>query len=141
MGFAGSQISGTIPTEIGAIAPPHLLRFSESLTRLTFGGTSISGTIPDLTVCGELQELGLQHTLVSGTLPSLPSGVLEVDLSAASLEGLLSDLQCPTLRYLRLGDNYLAGTIPDLQGAPQLRREWAAVEAMETSNAGKRAER
>ena len=59
--FAGTPLSGSLPTELA----------SPWLTRLAFAGSSLSGTLPtQLGMAKGLTLVDLSDTLISGTLPS-----------------------------------------------------------------------
>lgn len=112
-------LNGSIPTDLAKLSYLHKLDLnsnnltggipldlgnSASLEILSLSTNELSGAIPASlwNLCGQLQELHLDHNALSGSIPSPASSGTD---------------QCSFLRKLDLNDNLLSGSIPSFLGS------------------------
>lgn len=108
--FAGNNLIGTIPPEIGNL---------NALLKLNLAGNQLTGSIPtEIGNLFALNALYLSQNQLSGTIPdlSLISGLAELTLFENQLTGTIPTTlgNLVNLQILFLGDNQLTGTIPTL---------------------------
>jgi len=120
-------VAGNLPTEIGQLSALTSINFYLSLLTGTIpssiqncplqmmfirsnGKASVlSGTIPSLP--STLTYLDLSQNDLTGTIPSFPLGLYLINLTQNSLSGTIPSLP-RLLNYLYLSQNSLSGTIP-----------------------------
>nr|CAN80669.1 hypothetical protein VITISV_025634 [Vitis vinifera] len=117
--FLWNDLSGSIPKEIGNIAPLRLLLLS---------GNRLSGSLPDeLGYLSHLDRLQIDENQISGLVPKSfanLSRIKHLHMNNNSLSGRIpSELSnASTLRHLLFDNNNLSGNLPpELSHLPELR--------------------
>ncbi|MFN4256948.1 MAG: leucine-rich repeat domain-containing protein, partial [Saprospiraceae bacterium] len=103
-GGIGNGLTGSLPN----LNLPYL----ESLF---LSNNQLSGPIPDLNQCSNLEWLWLGNNQLSGNIPNFNLPNLQyLGLNPNNLTGNIPDFgQCPNLMSLNLSDNDLSGNIPN----------------------------
>ena len=133
LNLAGKGFSGTIPSVLGRLSMlthlnlrsndgltgeiPSELGYLSNLRVLNLHSNSHSGSIPDLSGAGRLEELYLANNDLTGSIPSWLNGMTNMRqlwLWGNSLSGSIPDLSGMTsLQKLKLANNMLTGGVPD----------------------------
>ncbi|XP_060674419.1 receptor-like protein EIX1 [Ziziphus jujuba] len=110
MDISNTQISGIIPSWLSNL----------TIEYLNVSHNQLSGRIPDiLHIYSPYSMVYMSSNMLSGPLPRITSGLVELDLSNNSLSGDISHFLCHplatpnNLSILHLGRNHFSGNIPD----------------------------
>lgn len=119
LAFEDNGLSGSIPSEVGALSSLKTLR----LERGKLSG-SLPATLGDL---ANLEKLDLDYNNLWGTLPSTFQHLTNlklVDLNSNDLSGSIDVLAgLPNLFFIQLQSNYFSGTVSEAFGSlSQLRK-------------------
>jgi Leucine-rich repeat (LRR) protein len=88
---------------------------------LVAGYDPFSGSVPDLSALGSLQDVDLQQAGFSGTLPLLPASLQSLALSSNAMTGDLWGIEgLPNLQTFNGSNNQFSGSLPDLSTLPSL---------------------
>ena len=129
----GKDLSGVIPSVLGRLSIlthlnlrsndgltgeiPSELGYLSNLRVLNLHSNSHSGSIPDLSGAGRLEEMYLANNDLTGSIPSWLNGMTNMRqlwLWGNSLSGSIPDLSGMTsLQKLKLANNMLTGGVPD----------------------------
>ena len=113
LSLSGTQLTGTVPPELGQLT---------ALTSLQLANTQLSGTIPEaLGQLPALRFLDLHSTQLTGTIsPELGqlAALIDLFLYSTQLTGTIPDAlgQLAALKQLSLDVTQLSGTIPEALG-------------------------
>ncbi len=93
---------------------------SDRVDRIRLGGHGLSGAFPtSMATLSALTELHIPSSKLTGSIPTLPTSLVEFQVEGSGLSGAIPDLNGATaLRHLRLSNNGLTGGVPTTSRLP-----------------------
>lgn len=121
--FEENGLSGTIPSEIGALHTLKTIRMERG---------QLSGPIPEtIGALTDLEKLDMDYNKLWGTLPSslqYLSNLKLIDVNHNDLSGSIDVLSgLSNLFFIQLQSNFFSGTVPEALGSLQKLREYDHV--------------